>query len=72
MCERLMFKQTLENFEPILSKFQCGFRKGFSAQQCLLAMLGKWKSAVDSKRNFDVLFSLTCSKLSTASPMIFY
>ena len=26
--ERLMFKQISEYFEPILSKFQCGFRKG--------------------------------------------
>ena len=32
--ERLMFKQISEYFEPILSKFQCGFRKGFSAQHC--------------------------------------
>ena len=39
--ERLMFKQISEYFEPILSKFQCGFRKGFSAQHCQLAMLKK-------------------------------
>ena len=26
--ERLMFKQISEYFEPISSKFQCGFRKG--------------------------------------------
>ena len=29
--ERLMFKQISEYFEPMLSKFQCRFRKGFSA-----------------------------------------
>ena len=39
--ERIMFKQMSEYFEPILSKFQGGFRKGFSAQHCLLAMLQK-------------------------------
>ena len=55
--ERLLFKQISEHFEPILSKFQCGFRKGFSAQHCLLAMLEKWKSAVDNKRNFDGLLT---------------
>ena len=33
--ERLMFKQISEYFEPTLSKFQCGFGKGFSAQHCL-------------------------------------
>ena len=52
-----MFKQILEYFEPILPKFQCGFRKGFSAQYCLLAMLEKWKSAVDNKRNFSALLT---------------
>ena len=69
--ERLMFKQMPEYFEPILLKFQCSFRKGFSAQHCLLAILGKWKSAVDNKRNFGVLLT-DCPTLSTASPMIFY
>ena len=39
--ERLMFKQISEYFEPILSKFQCGFRKGFSAQHYLQSMLDK-------------------------------
>ena len=29
--ERLLFTQISKNFEPILSKFQCGFRKGFNA-----------------------------------------
>ena len=41
--ERLKFKQISEYFEPILSKFHCGFRKGFSAQHCLLGMLEKWE-----------------------------
>ena len=53
--ERLLFKQISEHFRPILSKFQCGFRKGFSAQHRLLAKLEKWKSTVDNKRNFGAL-----------------
>ena len=40
-----------------LSKFQCGFSKGFSAQHCLFAMLEIWKSAVDNKRNFGALLT---------------
>ena len=52
-----MFKQISEYFEPILSKFQCGFRKGYSAQHCLLAMLEKWKSAVDNKKTFGTLLT---------------
>ena len=39
--KRLIFKQISEYFEPVLSKFQCGFKKGFSARHCLLAMLKK-------------------------------
>ena len=41
----------------ILSKVQCGFRKGFSAQHCLLAMLEKWKAAVDNKKTFGALLT---------------
>ena len=55
--ERLLFKQISEYFEPILSKFQCGFRKAYSAQHCLLPMLEKWNSAVDNKRNFGALLT---------------
>ena len=69
--ERLMFKQISEYFEPILSKFQCGFRKGFSAQHCLLSMLEKWKTAIDNKKTL-VHFLLICPKLLTAFPMTFY
>ena len=50
-----MFKQISEHDEPILSKFLCGFRRGFSAQHCLSAMLEKRKSAIDNKRTFGAL-----------------
>ena len=39
-----------------LSKYQCGFRKGYSTQHCLLAMLEKYKFAVDKEKSFGVLF----------------
>ena len=55
--ERLMFKQISEYFEPILLKLQCGFRTGYSAQHCLVAMLEKWKSAVDNKKTFGALLT---------------
>ena len=35
--EKVLSKQLYIYFENILSKFQCGFRKGFSTQRCLLA-----------------------------------
>ena len=44
----------MDNF---LSKHQCGFRKGYNTQYYLLKMLGKWKSAVDNGKSFDVLLT---------------
>ena len=43
--------------DPLLSKYQCGFRRGFGAQDCLLAMLEKWKSSVDKRKTFGVLLT---------------
>ena len=34
-------------FDKVLSKYQWGFRKGFSAQHCLLRLLEQWKEGVD-------------------------
>ena len=42
-------------FDKIFSKYQCGFRKGFSTQQCLLAMLEKWKRSIDNGKSFGAL-----------------
>ena len=41
------FKQFSPYFDNIFSKNQCGFRKNYSAQQCLLALLEKWKGNAD-------------------------
>ena len=57
LYERSMFKQISEFFENIFSKIQYGFRKGHSTQQCLLAMLEKWKRSVDSGKAFGALLT---------------
>ena len=41
--ERCIYSQMADFFEKILSKYQCGFRKGLSAQHCLLLMIERWK-----------------------------
>ena len=46
--ERCIYTQINNYFDPILSKYQCGFRKSFSAQQCLLAMIEKWRNCLDN------------------------
>ena len=43
--------------EPLLSKYECGFRKGYSTQCFLLAMLEKWRSSVDNRRTFGALLT---------------
>ena len=50
--KRFMFKQMSKYFEPFFFKFQYGFRKGFSVQQCLLSMLQKL-SVTDLSQLFD-------------------
>ena len=39
--ERCLHKQISNFFDTILSKYQCGFRKGHGAQHCLIALLEK-------------------------------
>ena len=53
-----MFKQMSEFCESsFFSKYQCGFRKGFSVQHCLVSVLEKWKSATDNKMSFGALLT---------------
>ena len=44
-------------FDNIFSTYQCGFRKGYSAQHCLVAMLEKWKFCNDKKKSFGALLT---------------
>ena len=58
LYERIMFNQMSEYFESsFFSKYQFGFRKGFSAQHCLVSMLEKWKSATDNKKSFGAFLT---------------
>ena len=41
--------------DSCLSKQQCGFRKGYRAQYCLLVMLEKRKSAIDKGKYLEAL-----------------
>ena len=49
-----MFTQMSSFFDSCLSKQRCGFRKGYSTEQYLLALLEKEKQAVDSAQIFGV------------------
>ena len=44
-------------FNEIFSKYQHGFRKGYTTQKCLLALLKTWKAAVDKGKVFGALLT---------------
>ena len=44
-------------FDGIFSKYQYGFRKGFSTQQCLLALLEKRKRSIERGKVFGALLT---------------
>ena len=46
----------ISNFmDSYLSKQQCGVRKSYRTQFCLLVMLEQWKNAVDKRKSFGAL-----------------
>ena len=55
--EKCMFSQMSAYFDEIFSKYQYGFRKGCSTQQCLLALLEKWTAVVDKGKVFGALLT---------------
>ena len=55
--ERIVFDQVSKYFKDLFSKHQCGFRKGYSAQHCLLAMLEKWKICADNGGVFGAILT---------------
>ena len=63
VLEKIMIKQLSIYFEGILSKFRCGFHKGFSTRHCLLLMLEKWKRAVDNNKAFGELLTIYQKRL---------
>ena len=44
-------------FDKFSSDQQCGFRKGYSTQHCLLYLLEKWKNSVDKGKVFGALLT---------------
>ena len=55
--ERCIYDQIEKYFDVILSKYQCGFRKGYSAQHCLISLIEKWKESVDNGGAFGALLT---------------
>ena len=56
VLERIIYKQIIVHTENKLSKFITGFRKLHGTQHSMVAMLEKWKKALDKREYIWVLF----------------
>ena len=45
--DKCIYNQVSVFFDKVLSKYQCGFRKRFSAMHCLMKLLEQWKKSTD-------------------------
>ena len=55
--ERCIYDQIQLFFDSFLSKYQCGFRRGYNAQHCLAKLIEKWKKSADNGGAFGALLT---------------
>ena len=55
--ERCIYYQLSNHFDSILSPLQCGFRKGYNAQYCLMVMIEKLKKVLDKGGEYGALLT---------------
>ena len=55
--ERCIYHQIHSYFHKILSRKQCGFLKGYNAQNCFIALIEKSKKIVDNGGAFGILLT---------------
>ena len=53
----MFVQRIIQLFRRFFSDYQFGFRKGISAQQCLLTLIETWKKNLDSNESFEVLLT---------------
>ena len=55
--ERCIYDELQLFFDSLLSKYQCGFRRGYNAQHCLITPIEKGKKRVDNGDAFGALLT---------------
>ena len=55
--QRCLYDQIYEYIDTVLSKVQCGFRKSFSTQYSLIAMIEKWRKNMDKGKSCAALLT---------------
>lgn len=53
--EKLVYKQLMQFMQNKLSKYLCGFRKGFSTQYALLHLLQSWQQALSNSEKVGTI-----------------
>ena len=67
LFEKMLYAQIHSFIDKFLSPYLCGFRKGYSTQDCLLVMVETWKKALDKKENAGAMLtdlSKACDSLN--------
>ena len=57
ILEKLMLYQISDYMREKLSIYLCGFRKGMSAQNCLVFLIEKWRKSLDKNGKCGVLLT---------------
>ncbi len=57
LFEKMLYAQIHSFIDKCLSPYRCGFRKGYSTQDCLLIMVETWKKALDKKENAGAMLA---------------
>ena len=55
--ERYIYDQIQLFFDSLLSKYLCGFRRGYNAQHCVITLIEKWRKSVDNGGAFGALLT---------------
>ena len=66
--ERCIYYQIQLFFDFLLSKYQCGFRRGYNVQHCLITLIGQWKKSVDSSGAFGAILTDLSKAFDCLSP----
>ena len=62
VLERCLYNQLFPFFDKVLSVNQCGFRKSFNVQYCLMRRKEKWKQCLEQ----SLVFCISLSDFSKA------
>ena len=65
-----MHDQLKDYFDKIISKYQCGIRKGFRTQHCFLAVIEKLRKILDGWEGISAALLTDLSKAFDCLPHV--